>query len=260
MTRVRASYLIAGVFVLIGCASSDKKVATDSAAARGSSAPPAPTSQAQATATNESFRAVGQEPGWLLTISDSLRLQWDYDAQRVTVAVPTLQTSTAGRTYAFVHHDTAFTVRVSDPAVDTPCADAMSAHQYPSTVNLQIGDRTMKGCGGDPAGMIRGDAWSIDSLEGKPLVPGSSITIQFAADGSVTGTAGCNRYRGSFVVRGSELVIGPAASTRMACNPDVDGQESRFLAAIAKPLVFFVEQGVLHMTRDNNTVATARRR
>jgi heat shock protein HslJ len=108
--------------------------------------------------------------------------------------------------------------------------------------------------------MIRGDAWSIDSLEGKPLVTGSSITIQFAADGSVAGSAGCNRYRGSFVVRGSELMIAPVMSTRMACNPDVDGQEGRFLAAIAGPLVFYVEQGVLHLTRDNNTVATARRR
>ena len=111
MTRVRASYLIAGVFVLIGCASSDKKVATDSAAARGSSAPPAPTSQAQATATNESFRAVGQEPGWLLTISDSLRLQWDYDAHRVTVPAPVADASPDGQTYEFVHHDTSFTTR-----------------------------------------------------------------------------------------------------------------------------------------------------
>jgi heat shock protein HslJ len=125
---------------------------------------------------------------------------------------------------------------------------------------VQIGNRVLRGCGGHPAGIIRGDAWTIDSLNGRPPVPGSNITIQFAADGSVAGTAGCNRYRGNFVVRGGELVIGPAMSTKMACNPDVDGQESRFLAAIAEPLVFYVEQGVLHMTRDNNTVATARRR
>lgn len=245
-----------GVLILIGCASPDKTSATDSAAATNSSAAQPPTSQTPDTATGESFRAVGQEPGWLLTISDSLRLQWDYDAQRVTVAVPVPQTSAAGRTYAFVHRDTAFTIR----ATDTSCADAMSGHQYPSMVSVQIGDRVLKGCGGHPAGMIRGAAWSIDSLDGKPIVPGSNVTIQFAEDGSVTGSAGCNRYRGSYVVRGTELTIGPVMSTKMACNSDVDGQESRFLTALAGPLVFYVEQGVLHMTRDNSTVATARRR
>jgi heat shock protein HslJ len=67
------------------------------------------------------------------------------------------------------------------------------------------------------------------------LVNGSEITLAFGTDGRVSGSAGCNRYTGSYTQAGGKLAFGPPAATRMAC-PQPDGvmeQEAAFLKALA---------------------------
>jgi len=68
------------------------------------------------------------------------------------------------------------------------------------------------------------------------LVPGTEIDATFTADGRVTGTAGCNRYVGTWAQEGAELRIANPASTRRLC-PEPDGvmaQEAAFLAALER--------------------------
>lgn len=61
----------------------------------------------------------------------------------------------------------------------------------------------------------------------------TQLTLVFAADGRVSGSAGCNNFMGTFTVSGSSLQFGPAATTRMMCpQPGVMEQEQQFLKAL----------------------------
>ncbi|RKZ17552.1 hypothetical protein DRQ53_03255 [bacterium] len=65
------------------------------------------------------------------------------------------------------------------------------------------------------------------------VLAGSELTMIFGADGSVSGSGGCNNFRGSGEIEGNALHIGPLASTRRMCMQEgVSDQESRFLAAL----------------------------
>ncbi|NIN65877.1 MAG: META domain-containing protein, partial [Anaerolineae bacterium] len=73
------------------------------------------------------------------------------------------------------------------------------------------------------------------------VLPDTEITAQFEA-GEIGGSAGCNRYFGSYGVEGDKLTIGPLASTEMYCYPDeVMDQERAYLAALGGAASFKVE-------------------
>ena len=61
----------------------------------------------------------------------------------------------------------------------------------------------------------------------------TQLSLSFAADGRVSGSAGCNNFMGTYTVSGSSLKLGPAATTRKLCaQPDVMEQEQQFLKAL----------------------------
>lgn len=75
--------------------------------------------------------------------------------------------------------------------------------------------------------------WQAVELGGSPLVEGSTVTAAFGADGSLSGSGGCNRYRTTFTASGATIEISEAvASTMMACDQAVMEQESAYFAAL----------------------------
>ena len=54
----------------------------------------------------------------------------------------------------------------------------------------------------------------------------------FIPDGSVFGSTGCNRYRGTYTVDGDSLTIDAGGSTLIACPPPKDEIERAYLAAL----------------------------
>jgi heat shock protein HslJ len=58
-------------------------------------------------------------------------------------------------------------------------------------------------------------------------------TVKFDG-GTVSGSTGCNRYRGPYSLDGDTLELGAIASTRMACVPPADAVEREFLAALER--------------------------
>jgi heat shock protein HslJ len=80
-------------------------------------------------------------------------------------------------------------------------------------------------------------SWEVTSFNnGSAIVSvalGSTITMEFDADGQVSGNGGCNQYSGGYSVDGSSISIGPLRSTMMACPDEAVGtQEAQFLAAL----------------------------
>jgi heat shock protein HslJ len=96
------------------------------------------------------------------------------------------------------------------------------------------------GCGEDDGGA----AASGPTFEDVPwaLETGPSATF---ADGTVSGSAGCNRYTASYTVDGDALEIGPAASTNMACPPPADRVEREYLAALERVAAWQLDGGEL---------------
>lgn len=84
-----------------------------------------------------------------------------------------------------------------------------------------------------PAGLA-GTSWRLGELGGAP----SSVeaTLEFGQDGSVSGNASCNRFRGPVTVQpDGALTFGALAATRMFCAGDaVMRQETAYLAALGK--------------------------
>lgn len=98
---------------------------------------------------------------------------------------------------------------------------------------------------------LSGVTWLLDDLGGKPPVAETFPSAAFAEDGTIAGTGGCNRYRGSYTVSGSTIKIDEAlASTMMACEETVMAQEAAFFDALVKARAFSVEGEKLILSDD----------
>lgn len=114
----------------------------------------------------------------------------------------------------------------------------------------------LAGCGGgdgtgataDPTGPE--GSWRATLLpRGTGLSPPlakTEVTAEFAADGELVGSAGCNSYGGSYESAGSSISIGPLRATRKACADQAAmEQEQAFLTALPRATEFRLEAGTL---------------
>lgn len=83
-------------------------------------------------------------------------------------------------------------------------------------------------------------AWVLETLGTNPAADATSVTARFAADGTISGSAGCNRYSGRFTTTGDAFSVDGVASTMMACEGDLMTQEMAFLAALDSSETFTV--------------------
>ncbi len=108
----------------------------------------------------------------------------------------------------------------------------------------------------DPAA-IPGTTWSVSSIGGVATVGGSQPTIAFGADGTVSGTTGCNQYNGTYKLDGGTITISPLASTLMLCEGPIGAQEVAFMAAFPKSTGWSVgSDGNLTLTGSADIVAS----
>jgi putative lipoprotein len=94
------------------------------------------------------FRAIGQEPGWLLEIDEgvSMRLSYDYGERTAQTAAPLPSVSGQRRTYSARTASGTMTVVIED----RPCQDVMSGDPFPTAVTVTINGRELRGCGRSP--------------------------------------------------------------------------------------------------------------
>lgn len=105
---------------------------------------------ANTPATDTTFRAHGQEPGWLVAVfgGDSISFLLDYGEQRF--ATPAPPPESLGDTVVWrTTHDT---LAIEMRAVRTLCTDVMRGDSFPARVTLRLGDRSLDGCGRWPTG------------------------------------------------------------------------------------------------------------
>ncbi len=103
-----------------------------------------------------------------------------------------------------------------------------------------------------PAPLV-GTNWTLDSVYTKDAVAsvigGTTVNAVFDAEGRVSGTAGCNRYSGSFAQEGTSLAISSLGSTKMNCHGSgVMQQEDAYLESLKKATGFSIAGDRLTLT------------
>ena len=92
-------------------------------------------------------------------------------------------------------------------ATDTPVPPAPTDTPEPAAgadPDLLIGEWTLTSFG--------------DAATSRSPIPGTEITAEFSADGTVSGNGGCNGYQGSYRAEDGGISFGEVAITEMACS------------------------------------------
>ncbi len=173
------------------------------------------------------LRARGQEPGWLLEVSDgAMRYSGRYGEIEVTGTVDSATAIPDGARYTVAGADLSFDV------TRVICRDIATGMPYPMTVSVTHEGEEVRGCGGESASLLGGAEWYLAEIEGG-LPEGTVPSLLFLPEGRVAGSGGCNRVAGSFELTGEGLSFGPMASTMMACPDPVMDAERRFLDTLS---------------------------
>jgi len=203
------------------------------------------------------FRASGNEPFWSLEITEeALTLVTQLGESRLVAATPQPERSDGVTRYAVEADGRALTVTL----LDQRCADTMTGMPHPSTIVVTVNGEELRGCGGDPASLLRGVEWAVLSIDGEPPVEGSEVSIAFGGDGHVSGAASCNRFMGAYALSGEGLSLTQVATTMMACPEPIMAQEQRFLALLGEVNRFEIgDQGRLLLHTGDGRSLQARR-
>ena len=200
------------------------------------------------------YMALGTEPGWTLEITPSrLNYDGDYGETKIMVPNPGAQPSMNGRTYV--------TDRLSVVIKQAPCSDGMSDRRYSDSVRVVAGGKTLQGCGGKvlPPDTLAGSNWTFVSIGGVPVAADRPTTLQFGGN-RLSGSAGCNRFSGSYSAADGTLTAGPLMATEMACPGAGMVQENAFFKLMAAPVsLIFADDGTLILTGSEGQTAVLKR-
>jgi heat shock protein HslJ len=88
------------------------------------------------------------------------------------------------------------------------------------------------------------------------------LTLSFADDGSISGSTGCNLFRGAFThdAPSGALTLEGVASTRKACpNPEAATQEQAFLEALRSATSVRLDRDRLELRSDDGALQVSLR-
>ncbi len=107
-------------------------------------------------------------------------------------------------------------------------------------------DRAVTVQGAEPTNPLAGSVWDLQSYNNGTggvvtVIADTSLTAEFSADGTrISGSAGCNTYRGTYTVQGPSIAIRNVTSTQTTCaTPDgIMQQESQYLALLQTAVTY----------------------
>jgi heat shock protein HslJ len=95
--------------------------------------------------------------------------------------------------------------------------------------------------------------WTLQSYADKtgdliPAMNGTEVTAKFGADGSMSGSAGCNQYAARYTMRDFAITISSLATTMMYCeNKDIMQQESDYIKDLGKAVEIRISESTLNL-------------
>ena len=172
------------------------------------------------------YKAVGNEPGWSLTVR-AARMDYVGDYGEVTIVEPTPPDFRAA-------HGTYRSGKLRMTISAGPCSDGMSDLTYRQTVRVTADGRTVSGCGGGTIApsTIAGTSWTVVSVNGKPVPGGGDYFVRFG-DKTLSAKFGCNSMGGEYSLNGDHLSVQGLQSTLMGC-PEPAGTLEREGSALLR--------------------------
>lgn len=104
-----------------------------------------------------------------------------------------------------------------------------------------------RGDGATGVTRLTGTKWRLEDLAGAGVMDGVQATLEFPAEGEVTGNASCNRFHGTVTISDAAIAVRPLATTRKLCGEALMHQENQYLAALREARRFEIEGGFLHV-------------
>ena len=95
---------------------------------------------------------------------------------------------------------------------------------------------------------LEGTSWRLEDLGGAGVIDNVEATLEFLAGGKVAGKGSCNRFFGTSTMNGASLTMSQMGSTRMACAPALNDQESKYLAALGNAQRYQLQGSTLLIT------------
>jgi heat shock protein HslJ len=95
----------------------------------------------------------------------------------------------------------------------------------------------------EPIADLAGTSWTLVELGGTADLAHLVPTLEFGADRTVSGFAGCNTFTGPSTSTGAELSLGPLATTRIGCQRPASAVEAEYLAALAGVTSWAIDDG-----------------
>jgi heat shock protein HslJ len=157
------------------------------------------------------YKALGTEPFWGLTIDERQMIFTQPDAQPIAQPTPKVIVGFAGEIYQ--------TPRLNVNIVHAQCSDGMSDRTYPDKVQVTVDGRQFSGCGGGTVapGNLAGSNWRVVAINGRATPPAGDFTMRFEQD-RVNAKFGCNSMGAEYDETGDALDLAPVMATRMACS------------------------------------------
>lgn len=101
--------------------------------------------------------------------------------------------------------------------------------------------------------LLESTKWELVELNGRPLVPGSRITLIFEED-SLGGFAGCNEYGGAYTATfDGTITIPEIEHTDAGCEEALNIQENGYIEALSSPQYEFTPEHLEFRTVDGQT-------
>ena len=149
--RVFGLVLAIGTLLVLGCterrstpSSSESATSTDTAKATG--ADKRDRTWQEARRRGVQFRAIGQEPGWLIEVTaESLQVEWNYGQQVASGKRIEMGGSPSSGDVHYRAKTDQGPVQVE--AVERRCVDPMNGDAFPLTVTVRLATDTLSGCG-----------------------------------------------------------------------------------------------------------------
>jgi heat shock protein HslJ len=109
---------------------------------------------------------------------------------------------------------------------------------------------------------LPGSSWIVTGYNnGKGAVvsttAGTVLTAIFGTDGVLSGNSGCNTYSASYQLDGDKITIGPAMTTRMACDQAAMDQEQQYLAALSTAAMYRIDGNKLELRTADGALAAS---
>jgi heat shock protein HslJ len=104
----------------------------------------------------------------------------------------------------------------------------------------------------DPDQPLAGTRWELDSIVTEDAVSSIPAGVQahllFAADGTVTGSTGCNQLNTKATVEGLKITFSPVITTKIACQDERASVEKAVLRVLGQPVTYRIEARSLTLT------------